>query len=282
VCKLFSKSKATFDYALNLASTEIIARPITTHEKSIATKLKEECMLAFCHSDESSTIDSNSRRIIDVIVDGVNEKHVGRVWNVFTLNEKYELFLQSETVEECMNRHPSFSPPSRSLFHKSVCKCVRNPTSQSCVDIIASAQVHGFCEEFIDETCCPKVPHPNLKCGYGSTAFIPKFTKWKCANGECNACGIENKLRISECTILTQNTTIVEVMEWKDAPRAGTNSKGVQNTQLELTKSKDTVSNIISKLLKQSETFRLHLETLAQLLIWVPQKKIIVALIIML
>ena len=42
--------------------------------------------------------------------------------------------------------------------------------------------------------------------------------------------------------MLAQNATIIEVMEWKNAPRAGANSKGEQNTQLELTKCKDAIS----------------------------------------
>ena len=50
--------------------------------------LQKKCVLDFCHSEDSSSIDSNSRKIIDVN----GEKHVGRVWLAKTINEQYKMF----------------------------------------------------------------------------------------------------------------------------------------------------------------------------------------------
>ena len=71
-------------------------------------------IVEFFHSDESSSIDSNSRKII--IVTG--KQHIGRVWSVKTLNEQYSLFKQSEVIERYIDRYPDFVIPSRSTFIK--------------------------------------------------------------------------------------------------------------------------------------------------------------------
>ena len=70
----------------------------------------------FCHSNESSVIDSNSRKIIKV--DG--EEHTSRVWVVPTVREQYILFEQLEAVEKYKNLDPNFLVPSISFFIISV------------------------------------------------------------------------------------------------------------------------------------------------------------------
>ena len=64
--------------------------------KSYQTELKRESVLDFCHSDCSSTIDSNSRKIVTIN----KEQHPGRVWLVKTLDEQYNLFKKSDVVKE--------------------------------------------------------------------------------------------------------------------------------------------------------------------------------------
>ena len=59
--------------------------------------------------------------------------------------------------------------------------------------------------------------------------------------------------------MIALNNNTIDLLEWKNAPRACVKSNGEQNTQLELTNDKDVAANFISKLLKQSETFGLHL-----------------------
>ena len=59
------------------------------HKKRKQTALsqkQEKCVLTFCHSDESSRIDLNSKRLVEVIRDGKTERHVGRVWAVRTID----------------------------------------------------------------------------------------------------------------------------------------------------------------------------------------------------
>ena len=61
--------------------------------------LQKESILCFCHSDDSLTIDSNSKRIVEVKIADKVEKYVGRVWAVLTIDEQYSLFVESELVE---------------------------------------------------------------------------------------------------------------------------------------------------------------------------------------
>ena len=110
-------------------------------QKSRETKIGEiqrKCIADFCHSDDSSSIDSNSHKIITV--DG--EKHVARVWHTKTVNEQYTLFLHSDVLHQYHQMHPHFRTPSRSLFYHNRCKCVSAPVMQSCVDIHTSSLVH--------------------------------------------------------------------------------------------------------------------------------------------
>ena len=183
--------------------------------------MQQQCVDDFCHCDESSNIDSNSRRTVKVTnEDGIVEKHVGRVWLVSTVDEQYNLFLNSETVQNYLTLHQSFIVPSRSFFYRRRCPCITNPSLQSCVDIIRSSLKHyisalsryihknkdvkdqltrenwlpllgGDSEEFVYFTCCKRIEHPVLTCGVGSNKKIPKFIQWKCAYGECNECGVK-------------------------------------------------------------------------------------------
>ena len=85
------------------------------------TKVKKQCVLEFCHSDEASQIDSNSHRIVEVVLpSGRKEKHVGQVWSVLTVDEQHTLFKQSKTVQDnnFLYSDEGFTVPSRTFFHK--------------------------------------------------------------------------------------------------------------------------------------------------------------------
>ena len=76
-------------------------------------------MPTFYHSDESSAIDSNSQRIIDIKRGDVIEKYMGCIWNVLTVDEKYLLYCESEVVEKFSSQYgDQFKTPSQSLFHR--------------------------------------------------------------------------------------------------------------------------------------------------------------------
>jgi hypothetical protein len=51
----------------------------------------------------------------------------------------------------------------------------------------------------------------------------------------CNDWGVEKKLHIADCPILSGSTKSIPVKEWRLAPRAGKNKAGKQNTQIDLT-----------------------------------------------
>ena len=118
-------------------------------------------ILTFCHSDYSSSIGSNCSRLVDGSINGILEKHDGRVWNVITIDEKHSLHRQSDVVEFHINQFPGFSVPSRSFFHKCSYPFFRNPATQSCVDTIASRQLDYM--QAISECIRKKSTYEELK-----------------------------------------------------------------------------------------------------------------------
>jgi len=78
---------------------------------------------------------------------------------------------------------------------------------------------------------------PNLLSinGAGSSSRIPSFTPWKCVHGTCDVCGIEKKHAFNQC-ILGLDSTIINLLEWKEVSQQGVSKNGKQNTQLELTR----------------------------------------------
>jgi hypothetical protein len=75
---------------------------------------------------------------------------------------------------------------------------------------------------------------------------------------DCDNCGVEKLLRISECPALRDCTFPIPVWEWKPAPRAGVNKQGKQNTQEELTEGEEPVNVVLSRFLRQLEICRKH------------------------
>ena len=75
-----------------------------------------------------------------------------------------------------------------------------------------------------------------------------KLTHFECANGECPKCGVATKLdgilnRLQD--IKEDLATTFEVMKWENAPRQGTNDKGKQNFQLELTSRQMEIDDLV-------------------------------------
>ena len=106
----------------------------------------------------------------------------------------------------------------------------------------------GHAEDLVDSICCAKVAHPALACGVGLSIYAPSFIPWACIYGDCTMCGIETKHKMSECEVLMNNITPIEVLEWKQIERQGA-SNGKQNTQLELSLGKLPVNIIMTKLM---------------------------------
>ena len=73
-------------------------------------------MYTFCHFDKILSVDSNSRRLINAVIDNVTEMRVGREWNVSIIDYQYELFLESGTIEEFIAMYSSdFIIPNQSF-----------------------------------------------------------------------------------------------------------------------------------------------------------------------
>jgi len=59
--------------------------------------------------------------------------------------------------------------------------------------------------EMLEATCCPAVPHIDLRCGRGSGTTVPKFIPWKCVHdiSSCEECGIDKLLaELSICPLV--------------------------------------------------------------------------------
>ena len=98
-----SINKATFykfmsnnDNKCNIQSNNL---QLPKHNKYIVKTLKLQVKVIdlFCHSEESSSIDSNACKVIMVTPDS---PHPQRVWRVKTGKEQYDLFKQSDIVDE--------------------------------------------------------------------------------------------------------------------------------------------------------------------------------------
>ena len=262
---------------------------VYTYEQVCASKrknkwgeLQKQSVLDFCHSDDSSSIDSNSHKTI--IVNKV--KHIGRVWSANKINEQYMMFLTSDIADEYKQNSAEFPLPSLSFFYHNRCPCVSPPVMQSCVDIIMSTAMHymwslnkvsrkrpelkeqlATCnciqhqkvhtdqwqtylrrrvDDMVKLSCCNQIPHPNLKYGTGSQSRVPLLLQWKCVRNTCTECGDDCKLTMTICDILSTNTIVINVLEWINAPRQGAKN-GKQNTQLELGMTKLAVKDVVKK-----------------------------------
>ena len=92
----------------------------------------KKCIVEFCHSDEASRIDTNQFRSMEV--EGSENPHEIRVWEVSTLKSKYEKFKQSisyQKIQQNQGRNIC-----QEIFRRNLCPCVQNPTEHSCVDTI--------------------------------------------------------------------------------------------------------------------------------------------------
>lgn len=86
----------------------------------------------------------------------------------------------------------------------------------------------------------------------------PKHIPWRCTHGTCVDCGVDKLLRVTDCKAYSDCAMEVHVLEWKLAPRAGTNAKGEQNTQIELTESMVPLNTVMQRFSNQLRLCRTH------------------------
>ena len=103
--------------------------------KNASSEIAKSYIDEFCHDDNNPhQIDSNDKKM--TIRDGVS--HPRRIWDgYYNYNKKYQSFLKSQQYTRFCNDHPDLSI-GRTIFHSHICPCLKNPTKQSCVDIIMS------------------------------------------------------------------------------------------------------------------------------------------------
>ena len=126
----------------NAASKSI--RELKTYSHKIRKQRKDshhmtgaiECILEYCHGEFNAIrIESNESKPISV---GDGEYHTKRVWDgVVTQDEKYEDFLQSDEYLRWKVLHPT-TIIGKNSFIRNICKCVKDPTQEDCVDLIYS------------------------------------------------------------------------------------------------------------------------------------------------
>ena len=106
--------------------------------------------------------------------------HPQRVWRVKTGKEQYDLFKQSDTVDEFRRVHENrFVLPSLSTFLHYLCKCVKKPTLMSCVDVNTSSLTHYMrgLDTFIKKR--KDIRERLEKCECVQHLNIPKIAQWQ-------------------------------------------------------------------------------------------------------
>ena len=78
-------------------------------------------------------------------------------------------------------------------------------------------------EDLIEHSCFWRTAHPHLKHGARSSMRILRLLRWDCVNNICEEYGIERKLKLTTCKILSASNLIIDILEWIDAPRQGVN-----------------------------------------------------------
>jgi hypothetical protein len=246
-----------------------------TERKTRNDAYREEaacCVSDFCHSDESSRLDTESYRCIKVKnpTTALSEPHPLRVWSEVTLDARYASFAHSDIYKQWRLDNGGKTIGLTS-FRAHICPCVRDPTSESCVDLIYSqcqeymasvrnalkyrpsikhrielcqCAMHkcarerraimelvldapdeqtttirvedgillwedllgGRTSELIGATCCKAVEHATLACQEIRNGKAPILIPWKCTHTTtCNDCGVEKKLRLADCPILSES-----------------------------------------------------------------------------
>ncbi len=116
--------------------------------KTRADAYREEaacCVSNFCHSDESSRLDTESYRCIKVKnpTTALSEPHPLGIWSEVTLDTRYASFAHSDIYKQ-WQLDKGDKTIGLTSFRVHVCLCVQDPTSESCVDLIYSQ-----CQEYM-------------------------------------------------------------------------------------------------------------------------------------
>lgn len=115
-------------------------------------KTREDCILEdarraiheFCHSDEGSRLDTNSYRVYKLPwLDKGGEvgSHQQKIWHEKYMTNHYKDFAKSNAYAKFRRQQQENGQRdtiSETVFRNNVCKCVRDPSPESCVDLLMS------------------------------------------------------------------------------------------------------------------------------------------------
>jgi hypothetical protein len=123
---------------MQLSGERFERRPRNTRSDCYRLAAKQ-CVWDYVHSDEGSRLDSNSFYVYEVRhpTTEAKTKCPQRIWNEITLEQKYESFQESSILKAFQIRNPG-KGICKEVFRISVCRCVRKPSPQSCVDLLMS------------------------------------------------------------------------------------------------------------------------------------------------
>ena len=118
--------------------------------------------------------------------------------------------------------------------------------------------------DLIQATYCDAVHEPSLR-SKTTDEKNPRMTPWKCWNRDdkkklnketgfpagkplCNNCGIDKKLRLNECSVLSTYDKKIKIKEWRMGARAVNDKGEVERTQIELLESDLPVNEVLFRL----------------------------------
>ena len=83
-------------------------------------------------------IDTDSARVVKIMVNGVAERHPLRIFNDPLWHDRYMTFTRLDLYKTWMQRNPD-KTISETVFRTNCCKCCKAPKEQSCVNLHTSA-----------------------------------------------------------------------------------------------------------------------------------------------
>jgi len=116
--------------------------PTRKKRKSKHGDIQRECVLEFCHPDDSSSTDTINRQTIIMN----RKRHQLPVWSEKSINQQYQMFIHSETVDRYKELHHDFLLPSKSFYYRSRCPCLSHPVIEKSEKNLA----HTTCEDAIE------------------------------------------------------------------------------------------------------------------------------------
>ena len=270
VSKCFGMHDDNSYYNLPVAERRTKVRKDNVHD------VAKQCVDEFVHGDECTRIDANQFKFKEI----AGEKHPIRIWNQTCWSRRLEIFNKSEARNKNEQQCPSLAI-SETRLKQFICPCVKNPTSDSCVDVPISAltsvmhslatflrrnsdlkdalkecscEFHSKCkifekmcnsrpEELIELTLCNRVAQPCLAC----ENKIPKLHHPNCVNAVCCNC---SNVNVSSCPMHSQCAEKAKCILWQEAERAG------GKTQLEPVENHLPINKIVCELEDCAKTAR--------------------------